>query len=89
MIENSNPSPDGGFPDETPRPVEASQETQVERQENKLDAQGKAADQEAAPHPSSVKTMSDLQQERRTDAGDNEDDARAEGPYGLQEAPEE
>ncbi len=89
MIENSNPSPDGSFPDETPRPVEASQETQVERQENKLDAQGKAANQEAAPHPSSVKTMSDLQQERRTDTGDNEDDARAEGPYGLQEAPEE
>jgi hypothetical protein len=33
--------------------------------------------------------MSDLQQERRTDAGDNEDDARAEGPYGVQEAPEQ
>jgi hypothetical protein len=87
MIENSNPSPDGGFPDETPRPVEASQETQIERQEEKLDAQGKAS--EAEPHPSSVKTMSDLQQERRTDAGDNEDDARAEGPYGVQEAPEQ
>ncbi|HEX8528709.1 MAG TPA: hypothetical protein VF646_01755 [Cytophagales bacterium] len=89
MIENSNPSPDGGFPDETPRPVEASQETQVERQENTLDAQAKAADGEAAPYPSSVKTMTDLERERRTDAGDNEDDARAEGPYGLQEVPEQ
>ena len=89
MTENSNPSPDQGFPDETPRPVEANQETQMERQENKQDAQSKAAEQEAAPHSSTVKTMSDLQQERRTDAGDNEDDARAEGPYGLQEAPEQ
>ena len=89
MSEYSNPSPDGGFPDETPRPEEASQETQMERQEDKLDAQGKASSQEAESQPSSVKTMSDLQQERRTDAGDSEDDARAEGPYGVQEAPEQ
>ncbi len=89
MNDNSNPSPDQGFPDETPRPVEASRETQMERQENKQDAQNKGSNQEAEPHPSSVKTMSDLQQERRTDAGDDQDNARAEGPYGVQEAPEQ
>jgi type IV secretory pathway VirB10-like protein len=89
MNDNSNPSPDQAFPDETPRPVEASQETQMERQENKLDAQDKGSNQEAESYPKSEKTMSDLQEERRTDTGDSQDDARAEGPYGVQEVPEQ
>jgi len=88
MSQTSNPSPGQGFPDETPRPVEASQDTPIERQENKLDEKGKSSGQ-AAQAPSNEKTMDDLQQERRMDAGDSADDARAEGPYGLQEAPEE
>jgi hypothetical protein len=88
MSQDINPSPEGGFPDESPRPVEASQETPMERQEKKLDEENKSAGQEAQTPPTSAKTMTDLQQERKAGSGDEEDEARIEGPYGVQEVPE-
>jgi hypothetical protein len=87
MNQDINPSAEGGFPDESPRPVEASQETPVERQEKKLDEKGKSAGQEGQTPPKSEKTMTDLQQERKAGSGDEEDEARIEGPYGVQEEP--
>jgi hypothetical protein len=88
MSQNINPSPEGGFPDESPRPVEASQETPMERQEKKLDENSKSAGQEAQTPPKSEKTMTDLRQERKAGSRDEEDQARTEGPYGVQEVPE-
>lgn len=88
MNQDSNPSPDQGFPDETPRPIEASQETPMERQEKKLDEKNKSSNQEGQTPPTSEKTMTDLQQERKAGSRDEEDEARIEGPYGVQEEPE-
>ena len=83
MNELNHNQPDPAFPDETPRSIEASQETPMERQEQKLENKEKETQQPEASAGSNRKTITDLEEDRRT--GSQEDQARTDGPYGVQE----
>ncbi len=81
MNELTHNQPDPVFPDETPQSVESSQETPMERQEQKLENKEKATQLPDASD--SQTTITDIESDRQT--GSQEDQARTDGPYGVQE----
>jgi hypothetical protein len=81
MSVSVNPDPTEGFPDEIPQAVESDQETRMEKQEKRLENKEKEGNEQ--PSGETFKTITDVEKERKS--GSQEDQARADGPYGVQE----